>query len=706
MEFFGEIRVGTNSMKWIGVFCFLAAAISLGSYFGLNYYRSFHIVAEIFSAFIAFSILMLSINTYELSKNIPFLFLGIAFGFAGGFNVIHILSSNGTGFFQGDTTNLSMIISIIQRYITSVSVLVSYKLFYKSYKNITPITILLVFSILSSILLLWVFKWGSFPSCYIPGQGNTVFKIVSEYIISAITVTSIVVLFRLKKYVEYKVFIMLQLYFFTFIFCNILLTFYITQQEITNVMAHILKVIAYYLIYRAIVKVGIKTPYKSLFNELNWKDNSLKLKNSELEKAIYELQKENQLRRDMEELFIKNEASYRLLIENSRDAIIIYNDKGIVFANQTAASIVGIDNPKKLLGKLAMDFFKINKDNTLRAILEKRCGENTIAPSCEVQVDSIDGTVTPVEINSVFITYHNKPAILSLISDISSNKRMEQMKKDVEEDKKLLGETLEFNRLITEFFSNISHELRTPLNVILSALQVLRIEDSIAATEEVIEKRSRYIEIMKQNCYRLLRLISNLIDITRIDSGYVSTELQNDNIVSIVENITLSVAEYVENKGVGLVFDTNVEEKNIACDPDKIERIMLNLISNAVKFTEKGDSIKVSVFAEEDSVQICVKDTGLGIPEDKLLIIFERFRQVDNSLSRNNEGSGIGLSLVKALVELHGGNIMAKSTLGEGSEFIITLPVKEIGYTDNLKNKFIFDDNDERISIEFSDIYS
>ena len=280
------------------------------------------------------------------------------------------------------------------------------------------------------------------------------------------------------------------------------------------------------------------------------------------------------------------------------------------------------------------------------------------------------------------------------------------MKKDIEKNKKLLSDTLEFNSLIKEFFSNISHELRTPLNVILSALQVLKLDDKKNIYKDVSEKRSRYFDVMKQNCYRLLRLINNLIDISKVDSGYLKPNLKNGNIVSIVEDITLSVAEFIHDKGVEVIFDTNVEEKIIACDLDAVERIIMNLLSNAVKFTSSGDQITVEVRSEESYIYISVKDTGIGIPSDKLKVIFERFRQVDNSLSRSHEGSGIGLSLVKALVELHGGSIDVHSILGEGTEFIIKLPVRKVNDSSGFDRNIIYQDNTERIIIEFSDIYN
>ena len=211
---------------------------------------------------------------------------------------------------------------------------------------------------------------------------------------------------------------------------------------------------------------------------------------------------------------------------------------------------------------------------------------------------------------------------------------------------------------------------------------------------------------MKQNASRLLRLINNLIDITKIDSNYFNIDLQNCNIVSVVEDITLSVAQYVENKDIQIIFDTDSEEKIIACDPDKIERIILNLISNSIKFTEVGGCIIVDIHDKQDKVIISVKDTGIGIPKEKLKVIFNRFAQVDKSTTRNHEGSGIGLSLVKSLVEMHEGIIEVKSKYGRGTEFIIELPVKLLNEEGIVKkNKNIKHDKVERIHIEFSDIY-
>ncbi|QXM05775.1 hybrid sensor histidine kinase/response regulator [Crassaminicella indica] len=314
------------------------------------------------------------------------------------------------------------------------------------------------------------------------------------------------------------------------------------------------------------------------------------------------------------------------------------------------------------------------------------------------------------------VDYINKPfheveLIARVKTHLQLKKLHDKLKKSNEQLQKInmellkANEIIQYNKLQTEFFANISHEFRTPLNLIFSTIQLFE----LCMQDHLDIKENKYIKIMKQNCYRLLRLVNNLIDITKIDSGYFEIDLQNHNIVDIVENITLSISEYIERNDLKLIFDTDVEEKIIACDVDKIERIILNLLSNAIKFTKSGGNIIVKIYDKKEKVVISVKDTGKGIPKDKIDTIFERFMQIDKSLSRKREGSGIGLSLVKALVEMHGGEIFVKSEYGKGTEFIIELPAKVLPIEDEaIKKDDGYNEHNyiESINIEFSDIYS
>lgn len=275
----------------------------------------------------------------------------------------------------------------------------------------------------------------------------------------------------------------------------------------------------------------------------------------------------------------------------------------------------------------------------------------------------------------------------------------------IKKQNEILKTTVDRDKVRTEFFANLSHEFRTPLNLIFSSLQLCNIiikKDQLSQNE----KLNKYMNVINQNCYRLIRLVNNMIDITKIDAGFFRLDLNNYNIVNIVENITLSIVEYVRNKGINLTFDTDVEEKIIACDADKIERIILNLISNAIKFTEQGGYLYVTITDRENTVRISVKDTGIGMPKEKLNCIFERFVQVGKPCERAQTGSGIGLCLVKSLVEMHGGTINVKSDIGKGTEFIIDLPAKTIKDKKIVEDvQFNYEDKVDRINVEFSDIY-
>jgi signal transduction histidine kinase len=277
---------------------------------------------------------------------------------------------------------------------------------------------------------------------------------------------------------------------------------------------------------------------------------------------------------------------------------------------------------------------------------------------------------------------------------------------DITEEVKAKRKLEEIMEMQEAFFANVSHELKTPLNLVYSATQLMEMYLENNMLENNKEKLSNNIDIIRQNCFRLTRLINNIVDLSKIESGFFNLNLSNENIVYITEDIVQSISEYIKLKGINITFDTNVEEKVIACDPDKIERVLLNLISNAIKFTNQNGSIFVDIYDKDDTVEIAVKDTGIGIDEKHLTKIFERFQQVDKSLSRNAEGTGIGLSIVKGIVEMHGGKIIVESSLGEGSIFRVQLPTKTIENSRIDSQSSPINCKIEMIKVEFSDIYS
>ena len=223
---------------------------------------------------------------------------------------------------------------------------------------------------------------------------------------------------------------------------------------------------------------------------------------------------------------------------------------------------------------------------------------------------------------------------IRLNSQVNDFKKLKIKYKEIKEVEKAKG----------QFFANLSHEIKTPINIIYSCVQLLDINKK-EGDRALWDAYNKYDNTIKQNCYRLLRLVNNLVDMTKIDSGYMSLTFVNYEIVSLVEDIILSIVPYVESKNINVLFDTYIEELEIKCDPESIERVILNLLSNAVKFTNYNGNIFVFMDADDDYVTIRIKDDGVGISEEVQEEIFKRFVQEDKSFNRKKEGSGIGLAL-------------------------------------------------------------
>ncbi|EOG6177245.1 ATP-binding protein [Clostridium perfringens] len=266
----------------------------------------------------------------------------------------------------------------------------------------------------------------------------------------------------------------------------------------------------------------------------------------------------------------------------------------------------------------------------------------------------------------------------------------------------------EMEKLRMEFFANISHEFKTPVNLIYSALQLLELK--------LKNNRDRdgdiyinYIKMAKQNVFRLLKLINNLIDSTKLEAGFFNVNIKNHDIVSCVEDITMSICNFAEKNKISITFDTEEEEKIIAFDFNHLERILLNVLSNAIKFNRENGNIDVYISFDDKYANISIKDTGIGIQKDKIDLLFHRFKKINNRLTKVNEGSGIGVYIAKELVKINGGDMIVNSELGEGTEFIIKLPIKknESKVLDEIAlTSCEIENREELYKVELSDIYS
>lgn len=265
-----------------------------------------------------------------------------------------------------------------------------------------------------------------------------------------------------------------------------------------------------------------------------------------------------------------------------------------------------------------------------------------------------------------------------IMTDITDRKLAElALIKALKDNERLLFLSKESERLKTEFFSNISHELRTPLAVIFITLKLAEL-DKIKYKEVSKKKVDERNEIIKRNALRLLRMVNNFLDLIKVDTGYMTLNLKNRDIVKTIKELVPTAENYASIKAIAIEFQSSIIENTMAFDYEKIHRIVLNLISNAIKFTPSGGQVNIFLLQDQDMISISVQDTGIGIPKEMFNNIFERFRQVNNTFVRNSEGIGIGLSLVKAFVEMHGGKIVVESEVGKGSKFCVLLPIRTV----------------------------
>lgn len=261
------------------------------------------------------------------------------------------------------------------------------------------------------------------------------------------------------------------------------------------------------------------------------------------------------------------------------------------------------------------------------------------------------------------------------LDDIVSLKTKE-LSDEMRRNNELFKKVIRLEKNKNNYLINMSHELRTPLNVIYSTEQLIR---ELNKSDEGIdrEKLNDYMGIMRNNAKRLLKIINDLIDSSKIEHGSYRIEMREVDIVYIVEEAALSLREHIEGKGINLIVDPEMEEKIIEADAGEIERCIVNIVSNAGKFTRPGGNIEVNIKDLDNFVKIEIIDNGIGIDKEHHKLIFNRFNQVVDKNAEVKGGSGLGLTITKKIIDIHNGDIYVESESGKGSKFTIILPIKQ-----------------------------
>ncbi|WP_052721421.1 PAS domain S-box protein [Methanococcoides methylutens] len=275
-----------------------------------------------------------------------------------------------------------------------------------------------------------------------------------------------------------------------------------------------------------------------------------------------------------------------------------------------------------------------------------------------------DGSTFPVEVNIQVIDYMGEKAILGVSRDMTEHKQADEAMLNA----KLAAE--DASRAKSEFLTNMSHELRTPLNSIIGFSEVLCSEN----VGDLNDMQKRYVSNVYRSGKHLLELINDILDLSKIEAGKMSLNPDKFAIRDTINEIMETMMPLATEKGIELKCDIDPERPFIVADAVKLRQIIYNLVSNAIKFTDRGGSVTIETRSSDDRISVLVKDTGIGISVVDQKKLFQPFVQIDSSNAREYGGTGLGLSLVKNFVEMHGGKIWVESEVEKGSTFGFTIP--------------------------------
>ena len=369
-----------------------------------------------------------------------------------------------------------------------------------------------------------------------------------------------------------------------------------------------------------------------------------------------------------EEALLQSAMEFRTLFDSANDSIFIVDLGGRVLeVNELACKRLAYSKAELL----NLSIHDLDTSNRLpqAGCFSKgvRCGESIF----ETVYRGKDGRLLPVEISSRMFDYRKKPALLNVARDISERKKTEaQALQHAAELERAKTEAENASQAKSQFLANMSHEIRTPMNGILG-MSGLLLETALA------EEQREYAETIRRSTGALLAIVNDVLDLSKVEAGRMELEPDSFDVVACLEQIGELMAPQARNRGLQYIFTAQVDQGWIYGDEGRLRQIVLNLVGNAIKFTERGQ-VRLAVsrcrsLDSQSSFEISVADTGIGIAESDLPLLFNKFTQVDSSMSKRHEGTGLGLAISRRLAELMGGTLTVSSKLGEGTTFVLKL---------------------------------
>ncbi|SHJ98257.1 PAS domain-containing protein [Clostridium cavendishii DSM 21758] len=646
-------------------------------------YTIFHQFVEILCVTVGAALAIISINKYNYNKNSFFTHIGLGFALTSITGIIHILNFDMQNYKLMEL-NFTVVSWLMTYYLENTIIFIA---FLSNLRKIKYESIIILYGVLGATFFSILFGVLIFQDTIFKGIKFDVFIYPNMIIATCMLVCNIILFIKNKKIILecQSIYIMLYLIFIgiyeglAFLYFS---TIIFNKLEIIFAV-HIFKYLAYYTLYEAISEFAVNRCYEDIYKELILREKEHEYYNRRLNERMRMLLELNSMAE-------KSKNKYSKLINSVKDSIVIFNDDKINYVNNAALELCGEVDPIKLKNKTKREFFKYldkySADFSKHIMLKE---EKVFS---YINFKNQDSEYKKIELYNISFDTHFS---LLFMRDVTYVENMKSLRSHFEK-------YLEEEELKRDFFSNISHELRTPINVIFSALQLNNIYIEKGSLEQIDKNNI----VIRQNCLRLIRTINNFIDANKISEGFMNFEVKVYNIVMVVENVAQESFKYINKTGITLIFDSDEEEVFVKCNREYIERCILNLLSNCVKYGRCGGHIWINIKTNQDFVTIIVENDGYKISDEEKPYIFDKFTKTNKSLSRQQEGSGLGLYITKALIELQDGTIKLSSNEENGVGFII-----------EFKREFISDDYDlelanaqinnliEKVDIEFSDIY-
>jgi PAS domain S-box-containing protein len=593
------------------------AVIFTGLYFASLYsYLLFHSIAEIFSIMVAFSIFVIAWNARRLLDNSYFIFIGIAFLFVGLLDLAHTLAYSGMGVFPEYGTNLATQLWVVARYLQSLSLLLA-PLFIG--RRLKVNWLLLGYGLVTALLLVSIFYWQNFPVCFVEGAGLTPFKKISEYVISLLLLGALFAMWDKRRHFDTNVLRFLFAAIIVTVASELAFTFYQSPYGLPNLIGHFLKIVAFYLIYKAIIETGLVKPYDLLFRNLK-----------------------------------QNEEQYRDLYQEAPNAYLSCGVDGIIKrANRSAVELLGYRRGE-LVGRPVADLYADTPDGRAKAqVIFQRflAGEEIRAHELELQRADGSKVWVSLSIRPIRDKEGKVVASRSEIVDITEHKKLDQLKDD--------------------FIGLVSHELRSPLTVIMGAINTVLSEGDYLSEEET----RQLLKDAALESETLSHLLGNLLELSRAQAERLVLHAEAIDVKRVVQEAIEGVQRQYSTHQ--FVVSVPPELPPVYADPLRLERILYNLLENAVKYSPRGEEIKVSVRPDGEQLVIGVSDRGVGISPADQARLFAPFQRLEESRPGGTRGVGLGLLVCQRLVEAHGGRIWVESEPGRGSTFFFTLPLNQ-----------------------------